>query len=95
MEGWFHLIIMDDDKFSNLKRPRYPMPDFITESLVRHGLMDAYRERPAYQQNDYIGWIMRAKLQGTIGKRLAQMLEELEIGDKYMKMDFQPRKRPK
>lgn len=46
---------MDDKKFSNLKRPRYPMPDIVRKTLVQRDLMEAYRERPAYQQNDYIG----------------------------------------
>jgi len=31
------------------------MPDFIKEALLHHERMDAYRDRPAYQQNDYIG----------------------------------------
>ena len=86
---------MDDDKFRNLKRPRYPMPDFVKEALNKYDLMAAYRERPAYQQNDYIGWITRAKRQVTIEKRLAQMLIELERGDEYMKMAYSPKKRPK
>ncbi len=79
---------MVEDKFRNLKRPRYPMPDFVKEALVERGLMATYQARPAYQQNDYIGWIMRAKRQETIEKRLAQMLDELESGDKYMKMPY-------
>jgi len=70
------------------------MPDFVKESLIQRGLMESYRERPAYQQNDYIGWITRAKRQETIEKRLAQMLDELESGDKYMKMSYHPRKTP-
>ena len=48
--------------------------------------MEAYQKRPAYQQNDYIGWINRAKRQETKEKRLRQMLEELEAGGIYMKM---------
>lgn len=72
--------------FSNLKRPKYPMPDFVREALTGRGLMDAYRERPAYQQNDYIGWIERAKREETRMKRLTQMLEELAAGGVYMKM---------
>jgi uncharacterized protein YdeI (YjbR/CyaY-like superfamily) len=84
---------MSEDKFSRLKRPRYPMPDFVREALNQRGLMDAYRERPAYQQNDYIGWITRAKRPETIDKRLAQMLNELERGDKYMKMLYRPKNR--
>jgi len=85
---------MVDDKYSRLKRPRNPMPDYVRESLILRGLMDAYLERPAYQQNDYIGWITRAKRQDTKERRLAQMLEELEGGDKYMKMTYRPRKTP-
>lgn len=48
--------------------------------------MDAYHARPAYQQNDYIGWITRAKLEATKQKRLNQMLDELEGGKYYMNM---------
>jgi uncharacterized protein YdeI (YjbR/CyaY-like superfamily) len=79
---------MPEDKFKNLKRPRHPMPDFVREALEEHVLMDAYHARPAYQQNDYLGWINRAKRQETKAKRLGQMLEELAAGDVYMKMDW-------
>ena len=72
--------------FSKLKRPRYPIPDFVKQALDERGLMEAYRKRPAYQQNDYVGWINRAKRQETKEKRLRQMLEELETGGVYMKM---------
>ena len=61
-------------------RPRYPMPDFFRAALQINGLMDAYLARPDYQQNDYIGWIMRAKLEATKQKRLDQMLDELKRG---------------
>jgi len=73
--------------FSNLKRPRHPMPDFVKQALEERGLMEAYEERPAYQQNDYIGWINRAKRQETKEKRLRQMLNELEMGGVYMNME--------
>jgi uncharacterized protein YdeI (YjbR/CyaY-like superfamily) len=69
-----------------MKRPRYEMPNFIRDSLNERGLMDLYRARPAYQQNDYIGWITRAKLETTRQKRLDQMLDELKRGNVYMKM---------
>ncbi|MGD2177354.1 MAG: YdeI/OmpD-associated family protein, partial [Anaerolineae bacterium] len=62
------------------------MPDFVNRALEERGLMEDYRARPAYQQNDYIGWIMRAKRQATREKRLQQMLDELEIGGVYMNM---------
>ena len=70
------------------RRPRWPMPDYVEEALVGRGLMDTYRERPPYQQNDYIGWITNAKRPETRNKRVAQMLDELESGDVYMKMPW-------
>ena len=48
--------------------------------------MPDYMARPDYQQNDYIGWITRAKRGETRSKRIAQMLAELEQGGVYMKM---------
>ncbi len=82
---------MIDKKPSRLKRPRYPMPPFVRKALVSGNLMAAYKSRPPYQQNDYIGWIKRAKLKTTQDKRLAQMLDELERGDRYMKMAYRPK----
>ena len=73
--------------FSNLKRPRHPMPDFVKRALEERGLMEAYKERPAYQQNDYVGWINQAKRQETKEKRLRQMLDELEMGGVYMNIE--------
>jgi uncharacterized protein YdeI (YjbR/CyaY-like superfamily) len=72
-------------------RERYPMPAFIREALAARGLLEAYRLRPPYQQNDYIGWITRARLESTREKRLAQMLDELEGGTRYMKMAWHPK----
>ena len=69
-------------------RPRHPMPDFIRDAINERGLMDAYRSRPPYQRNDYIGWINRAKREATKQKRLNQMLDELEGGKVYMKMKW-------
>jgi uncharacterized protein YdeI (YjbR/CyaY-like superfamily) len=82
---------MKEPDFSSLSRPIHPMPDFVLQALTERGLLDAYRERPPYQQNDYIGWINRAKRFETKQKRLDQMLYELEQGDIYMKMDYKPR----
>jgi uncharacterized protein YdeI (YjbR/CyaY-like superfamily) len=73
------------------RRPRYPMPDFIRQALDENLLMGKYLARPPYQQNDYIGWIIRAKLQTTRQKRLDQMLGELKRGDSYMKMAYKAR----
>ena len=69
------------------------MPAFVRAALLEKGLMAAFRGRPAYQQNDYLGWIIRAKLEPTRQRRLAQMLDELAKGDRYMKMAYRP-KRP-
>ena len=73
-------------------RPRYLMPDYIRDALEARGLMDVYRARPLYQQNDYIGWVMRAKREETRQKRLNQMLDELEKGDVYMKMGWRSKR---
>ena len=62
------------------------MPGSIKQALEERGLMDNFKKRPAYQQNDYVGWIGRSKLQKTKEKRLRQMLEELEAGGVYMNM---------
>jgi hypothetical protein len=67
------------------------MPDFVRDALLARGLMDAYLNRPAYQQNDYVGWIISARRRETQEKRLAQMLDELEHGDRYMNMPYRPR----
>jgi uncharacterized protein YdeI (YjbR/CyaY-like superfamily) len=78
------------EKKSQLKRPRHAMPSFVNQALEERGLMDAYKERPAYQQNDYIGWINAAKRPETKEKRLQQMLDELERGGVYMNMPHPP-----
>lgn len=72
--------------FSKLARDKHPMPAYVRRALVERGLMDAYKARPAYQQNDYIGWIERAKHDETKQKRLMQMLDELAAGGVYMNM---------
>jgi uncharacterized protein YdeI (YjbR/CyaY-like superfamily) len=78
---------------SRLKRPRQAMPGFVKQALEERGLMDAYKERPAYQQNDYVGWINEAKRPETKEKRLQQMLNELEKGGVYMNMAHAPSKK--
>lgn len=62
------------------------MPGFVEKALREANLFADYRARPAYQQNDYLGWINRAKREETKLKRLAQMLDELESGGVYMNM---------
>lgn len=72
------------------KRPRHPMPADVKAALEKRRLMKAYRERPAYQQNDYIGWISGASREETRQKRLDQMLAELAKGGVYMNMAHKP-----
>jgi uncharacterized protein YdeI (YjbR/CyaY-like superfamily) len=75
-------------KKTRLKRARNPMPAAIRAALVERGLLAAYKARPDFQQNDYLGWIARGKLEATRARRLAQMLDELERGGVYMKMKW-------
>lgn len=71
---------------SRLTRPINPMPADIAALLKDRCLQDAYRARPPYQRNDYLGWIARAKRPETRRKRIDQMLDELRRGGVYMKM---------
>lgn len=74
--------------FSTLKRDVYPMPDDVGDRLNAENLMEVYRGRPPYQQNDYIGWITRAKRPETRSKRIQQMIDELFDGHCYMGMTY-------
>ena len=47
------------------RRPRHSMPTFVRSAILQTGLMEAYRARPPYQQNDYLGWIGRAVREET------------------------------
>lgn len=69
-----------------LKRAIQPMPSDILVKLQTNDLQQAYDARPAYQRNDYLAWIGRAKRDATRQKRIAQMLSELKGGRIYMKM---------
>lgn len=71
-----------------LKRDLRPMPDDIAARLKDEGVTAAYEARPAYQRNDYLGWIARAKRDETREKRIRQMLDELKAGDAYMRMKY-------
>lgn len=75
---------------SRLTRDLNPMPDHVRQALESRDLMAAYNERPAYQRNDYLGWIARAKRPETRTKRLHQMLDELAQGGVYMRMPHNP-----
>ena len=82
---------MSNTKPSRLTRAKNPMSAFVRNALNERGLMPAYNERPPYQQNDYLGWIARAKLEATKLKRLNQMLDELQGRELYMNMVWNPR----
>ena len=77
--------------FSTLKREINPMPPDVEATLRAENLMEAYLSRPPYQQNDYLGWIARAKRPETRSKRIHQMLFELRDGHLYMKMRYNPK----
>lgn len=71
-----------------LTRKVYDIPDYVAEALDSEALWERYRARPPYRQNDYIGWITRAKREETRRKRLHRMLDELKSGDAYMGMKY-------
>ena len=75
-------------------RPEQQMPDAVRTELEERGVMELYQERPFYQRNDYLAWIGRAARLETRRKRIEQMLDELEQGGVYMKMDHPPSRRP-
>ena len=88
---------MADQPASRLRRQRYPMPETVREALIERGLMDAYLARPPYQRRHAGATTTsagspRARRPETQAKRLAQMLEELAGGDRYMKMEYRPRR---
>ena len=65
-----------------------PMPDDIAAVLKQRNITSAYEARPAYQRNDYLAWIARAKRTDTREKRLSVMLDELAAGHGYMNMKW-------
>lgn len=71
-------------------RPENPMPVDVRAALDDRGLFALYLERPFYQRNDYLSWIDRAARPETRLKRIDQMLDELEQGGLYMRMDHPP-----
>lgn len=72
------------------RRARNPMPDEVRERLTEADAIADYEQRPKYQQNDYLGWIARAKRPETREKRIRQMLDELRSGGVYMNMEHPP-----
>ncbi len=60
-----------------LKRPLAEMPDNLRAELDAADLMRAFKQRPAYQRNDYMHWVARARHPENRRKRINQMIGEL------------------
>jgi uncharacterized protein YdeI (YjbR/CyaY-like superfamily) len=69
------------------------MPPDVDQELRSAGVLDAYRERPAYQRNDYLGWIGQAPRDVTRAARVRQMVDGLRQGGVYMGMPHAPSRR--
>lgn len=76
-----------------LTRDIHPMPTFVADALASRDLHHAFVARPAYQKNDWIGWISGAKREDTKQRRLEKMLSELAAGHGYMGMEWHPKSR--
>lgn len=74
-------------------RLRQSMPPDVAALLAERDLQEAYDERPAYQRNDYLGWIAGAKGATTRQRRMDRMLAELQAGGQYMGMAHPPSSR--
>lgn len=86
---------MSKSDFSRLSRAIQSMPPDVRRALTETSLLERYRARPAYQQNDYLSWVNRAKRQETRQKRLDIMLDDLRRGDRYMGMLYNARRKRK
>ncbi|MGW9020842.1 YdeI/OmpD-associated family protein [Leucobacter chromiiresistens] len=75
------------------QRARHSMPADVENALRTSNTRSDYDARPAYQRNDYIGWISRAKSAETRSRRIAQMIDELSRGGVYMNMTHAPSRR--
>jgi len=88
--AYFLPVWMSDTMSARARRPHHRIPSDIRRLLSEKSLLSAYRARPPYQRNDYIGWIERAKLPPTRQKRIDLMVLELAAGEGYMKMEWRP-----
>ncbi len=71
-------------------RARHAMPADVETALRTSNTRSDYDARPAYQRNDYLGWVVRAKGAETRAHRIAQMIDELSRGGVYMNMTHAP-----
>lgn len=76
-----------------LKRRLAVMPGTLRTELEAAGLLVVFEQRPAYQRNDYLHWIARAKRPETRRRRIDQMTDELARGGLYMGMPHRPSRR--
>ncbi len=56
--------------------------------LLTGKLMTLYKERPAYQRNDWLCWVKEAVRPETRKKRIASMVSDLRGGKVYMGMKW-------
>lgn len=70
--------------------PTPPMPGFVRSALAARGLEAAYRDRPKYQQSEYLTWIEAGKLNDEKRKRMGQMLDELAAGNVFLAKPWTP-----
>jgi uncharacterized protein YdeI (YjbR/CyaY-like superfamily) len=73
---------------THMTRKIHDIPDYVVDALNESRLWESYKSRPPYQQNDYIGWINRARRQETKNKRIEIMLSKLRAGSGYMGLDW-------
>ena len=71
---------MPEPNVSRLACAKNSMPALVREALLAQGFMDAYEERPPYQQKDSACRIARVTSEARKQKRLIQMLDELRGG---------------
>lgn len=83
---------MRSTQFPN-KAPQ-PMPGNVKGALAKRKLMDAYRDRPQYQQDDYLKWIALAAGPTQKQARIDQMLDELEKGGVFKGEPWTPPAKP-
>lgn len=82
--------ISKSKRSQKLIRKLNPMPGYKENAIKDHGVKDDYMARPAYQRNDYLGWIAHSKKEEAKKKRLNKMLQELKVGGVYIKMEHPP-----
>jgi hypothetical protein len=70
------------------------MPGHVRGALAKRNLLDAFRARPDYQQNEYLKWIATASGPAMKQARLDQMLGELEAGTLFKGDAWAPPAKP-